>query len=179
VIGLGHAIVLRDAIVLREATVLREAIVLREATGADLPAIVALLADDVLGSGREELGPPLPEVYRAGFEAMTAQGGRIIVAVDAGAGDGGAVIGCLQLNILHGVSLRAMARAQVEGVRVAAGRRGQGVGEALMREAIRRARLQGATMMQLTTNLARKDAQRFYARLGFALSHAGMKLTLG
>jgi hypothetical protein len=32
--------------------------------------------------------------------------------------------------------------------------------------------------MQLTTHKTRKDAHRFYERLGFDMSHEGMKLTL-
>ncbi len=146
---------------------------LREATEADLPAIVALLADDVLGGGREEPGPPLPRGYAAGFRAMTAQGGIVLVAEQ-----GDAVVGCLQLDILHGVSQRGLARAQVEGVRVASHRRGHGIGAALMQEAMRRATAMGAGSMQLTTNAARHDAQRFYARLGFVQSHLGFKLEI-
>ena len=104
---------------------------------------------------------------------MTAQGGRIVLALD-----GADVIACLQLDVLHGVSHIGMTRAQIEGVRVASARRGTGVGALLMQEAIRRARAAGARSMQLTTNLARTDAQRFYERLGFIKSHAGMKLGL-
>jgi hypothetical protein len=33
-------------------------------------------------------------------------------------------------------------------------------------------------MVQLTTDKSRKDAHRFYERLGFEASHEGMKLTL-
>lgn len=145
----------------------------RDATEADLPAIVGLLADDGLGQGREDPDTPFAEPYTAGFRAMAAQGGRIILALE-----GGTVVGCLQLNILHGVSQRGTVRAQVEGVRVASARRGTGLGHALMEEAIRQARAAGATAMQLTTNLQRADAQRFYRRLGFVQSHAGMKLKL-
>ena len=145
----------------------------RDATEADLPAIVALLADDTLGAAREDVGPPLPPAYTSGFWAIMAQGGRIVLAVDAGE-----IIGCLQLNLLPGVALRGLLRAEVESVRVAAARRGGGVGASLMQEAVRQAREAGAGMMQLTTNLVRIDAQRFYERLGFARSHAGMKLVL-
>ena len=146
---------------------------LRDATEADLPAIVALLADDALGSGREEPGPPLPAVYAQAFRRMAAQGGRILLLLD-----GDTVLGCLQLNILHGVSSRGMARAQVEGVRVAGTRRGEGLGAQLLRHAIAEARAAGCGTVQLTTNLSRTDAQRFYRGLGFVQSHAGMKLAL-
>ena len=104
---------------------------------------------------------------------MTAQGGRIILAQD-----GAVTVGCLQLNVIHGVSQHGLTRAQVEGVRVASTHRGRAIGAALMQEAIRRARAAGARSMQLTTNLARTDAQRFYKRLGFTQSHAGLKLSL-
>ena len=145
----------------------------REATEADLPAIVALLADDALGGSREQPGQPLPAEYAAGFRAMTAQGGAILLAEQDGA-----TVACLQLDVIHGVSQRGLARAQVEGVRVASHRRGQGIGAALLHEAMRRAASLGAGSMQLTTNAARHDAQRFYTRLGFVQSHLGFKREL-
>jgi GNAT superfamily N-acetyltransferase len=69
-------------------------------------------------------------------------------------------------------------RAQIEAVRVAAGRRGAGIGEALIRDAIARARDAGCSLVQLTTDRQRSDAHRFYERLGFVPSHIGMKLAL-
>lgn len=145
----------------------------RDATEADLPAIVALLADDVLGGAREQPGPPLPAAYITGFRAMMAGNGRIILALDAGE-----IVACLQLDILPGVSQLGMVRAQVEGVRVASAHRGRGLGALLMDEAMNRARAAGARSMQLTTNLARIDAQRFYKALGFQQTHAGLKKEL-
>ena len=57
-------------------------LVLRDARVEDVPAIAALLADDVLGARREAPGDP---VYAAAFAAMQAQGGnREIVAEEAG-----------------------------------------------------------------------------------------------
>ena len=41
-----------------------------------------------------------------------------------------------------------------------------------------RARERGCRLVQLTSNIARKDARRFYERLGFEASHIGMKLYL-
>ncbi len=147
-------------------------ITFRDATEADLPAIVAMLADDTLGGGREDPGPPLPQAYIDGFRGMQGRGGVIILAIDAGD-----PVGCLQLDMLPGVSQLGMTRAQVEGVRIASHTRGAGVGSLLMQEAIRRAKLGGARSMQLTTNLSRTDAQRFYGKLGFSHSHAGFKLS--
>lgn len=37
----------------------------------------------------------------------------------------------------------------------------------------------GARLAQLTTDKSRRDAQRFFARLGYVASHDGLKLDLG
>lgn len=145
----------------------------RDATEADLPVVVHLLADDRFGAARERDVSPLPLSYLAGYRAMQAQGGRIILAVQDGA-----VVGCLQLNVIHGVSQQGQSRAQIEGVRVDSTRRGGGIGAALMHHAINEARVAGCGVMQLTTRTDRMEAQAFYARLGFTHTHAGMKLTL-
>lgn len=143
----------------------------REATRVDVPAVVALLADDVLGHGREsaDLAP-----YLAAFDAMQDEGGnRLIVAEQDGR-----VVACYQLTLISGLSLTAARRAQVEGVRVAADLRGRGLGAALMADAEARARAAGCHLIQLTTNATRTDAHRFYARLGFTPSHIGFKKPL-
>lgn len=56
--------------------------------------------------------------------------------------------------------------------------RSVGVGEQLFRWAIQRARDRGCHLVQLTSDKARPDAIRFYERLGFVASHAGLKLHL-
>ncbi len=145
----------------------------RDAVEADLPVVVRMLADDRFGRDRERDETPLTECYTRGFRAMLAQGGRLILAEQEGA-----VVGCLQFNILHGVSQQGQSRAQVEGVRVDSARRGNGVGAALMRHAIEEARATGCGVMQLTTRSDQAEAQTFYARLGFTHSHAGMKIAL-
>lgn len=143
----------------------------REATRADVPAIVALLADDFLGQGRESLDMT---PYLAAFDAMAAEGtNRLIVGEDRGA-----VIACYQLTYISGLSLTAARRALLEGVRVAAAHRGQGIGEAMMTDAETRARDAGCSLMQFTTNKARSDAHRFYDRMGFTPSHIGYKKPL-
>jgi len=149
------------------------AITIREAVAADVPATARMLADDMLGGGREN--PDDLAAYQAAFAAMARQGGnRVLVACD-----GAEVIGCVQIVVIPGLSLTGATRAELEGVRVAGTRRGQGIGERLIGTAIEAARAVGATLVQLTTNAARTDAQRFYRRFGFAPSHVGMKLKLG
>lgn len=143
----------------------------REATRQDVPAVVALLADDALGAAREgtDLAP-----YLAAFDAMRAEAANVLIVGEAA----GRIVATCQLTFISGLSLRASRRAQVESVRVAADLRGRGIGAALMAEAEARARAAGCTLVQLTTNRARGDAHRFYERLGFTPSHLGFKKPL-
>lgn len=146
----------------------------RLATVADLPAIVHLLADDPLGTTRERDEQPLPQAYLDAFDAIQDQTGNdVIVALDDQT-----VIGCLQITMLPGLARLGMTRCQIEGVRIDQRYRGKGVGEALFRHAIQRARDAGCGLVQLTTDKSRPDAYRFYERFGFVASHEGMKLTL-
>jgi ribosomal protein S18 acetylase RimI-like enzyme len=144
---------------------------IRQATGADIDAIARLLADDGLGRGRETPGDP---AYSRAFGAMSAQPGNVYLVAEAG----GDVVGCLQFTVIHGLSRQGASRAQIEGVRVDAARRGQGIGEALFEVAFERAAAAGCTLVQLTTDRRRSDALRFYQRLGFEATHWGMKRAL-
>jgi ribosomal protein S18 acetylase RimI-like enzyme len=147
---------------------------IRIATEADLPGIVRLLADDDLGRGRERYEDPLPQAYVDAFRAMQRQGGNAFLVAD----EGGAIVGCLQITIIPGVSQMGATRAQIEAVRVDRGQRGRKLGEALIQHAIDRARTAGCSLVQLTTDKTRADAHRFYQRLGFKATHEGMKLAL-
>ncbi|WP_299904604.1 GNAT family N-acetyltransferase [uncultured Paracoccus sp.] len=146
-------------------------VIWREARREDVPAIVAMLSDDMLGKSREsaDMSP-----YLTAFDAMRAEGGNQIIVGD----DAGEVMACYQLTFISGLSLTAARRALMEGVRVAASHRGQGIGEAMMQDAENRARAAGCSLIQFTTNKARTDAHRFYDRMGFTPSHIGYKKTL-
>ncbi|MDA0663223.1 MAG: GNAT family N-acetyltransferase [Proteobacteria bacterium] len=152
----------------------REGIIIRVATRADIPGVVRMLADDPLGAQREQYADPLPKAYLDAFDAMQSQPGNDILVAELG----GAVVGCLQLTLIPGLSRLGMTRAQIEGVRVDSQVRGRKIGELLMRDAIARSRAAGAALVQLTTDISRPDAHRFYEGLGFVRSHAGMKLSL-
>ena len=145
--------------------------VFRDARREDVPAIVALLADDALGAERES---PLDDAYLVAFEQVQADPGSRLIVAEAE----GQVAGTLQLNFLPGLSRRGMLRAQIEGVRVAAAHRGQGLGRAMIEWAIGRARERGCGLVQLTSDKRRPDALRFYESLGFTASHQGFKLPL-
>ena len=147
---------------------------IRLAIESDLPAIVELLADDPLGACRERPGLPIAPQYSSAFKEMQRQeGNHLLIAII-----GDELVGCLQLTLIAGISRLGAKRGQIEGVRVSSARRGQGIGEKLVRYAIERARAEGCSLLQLTTDRSRPDPLRFYERLGFVASHIGMKLKL-
>jgi ribosomal protein S18 acetylase RimI-like enzyme len=148
-------------------------ITIRRARRDDVDAIVGMLADDPLGSARERLEHPLPQSYFRAFEALDHDPNIQLVVAEDGEG---AVIGCLQLCILPGLSSQGASRGLIEDVRVAAHRRSRGVGERLVQWAVAEARGSGCKLVELLTHRSRVDAQRFYARLGFQPSHVGMTL---
>ena len=146
-------------------------IVIRPARRDDVSIIVAMLADDPLGSGRERFEDPLPPAYFRAFDAVERDANiQLVVAED---GDGG-VVGCLQLCILPGLSSQGASRGLIEDVRVAAHCRSRGIGEQLVQWAVAEAQASGCKLVELLTHNSRVDAQRFYVRLGFAPSHVGM-----
>jgi GNAT superfamily N-acetyltransferase len=146
---------------------------LRRATASDLPALVALLADDELGAGREATDGDLAP-YRTAFHLVDTDPAHVLVAAVVE----GAVVGTLQLSFLPGLSRRGALRAQIEGVRVASIARSRGLGAAMLGWAVEEARRRGCVLVQLTTDKARADARRFYERLGFVATHEGLKLAL-
>jgi ribosomal protein S18 acetylase RimI-like enzyme len=146
-------------------------ITIRRARRDDVGIIVAMLADDPLGSARERLEDPLPLLYFRAFEVLEQDPHiELVVAEDSD----GAVVGCLQLCILPGLSSQGASRGLIEDVRVAGHCRSRGIGEQLVQWAVTEARGKGCKLIELFTHRTRVDAQRFYVRLGFAPSHVGM-----
>ena len=148
--------------------------VFRRARAADLPAIVAMLADDDLGAGREDASVPLNPRYVAAFKAIEQDSNQFLAVVEQDS----QLVGCLQLSFIPGLSRLGLWRGQIESVRIASGFRGAGLGRAMFEWAIEQCRSQGCGLVQLTTDRARPDARRFYESLGFKASHDGMKLSL-
>lgn len=146
---------------------------LRQARREDVRRIVEMLADDDVSRGREDLAGDMA-AYDAAFDAVAADPNNTLYVWE----EDGAVTGCLQLTFLPGLSYRGSWIAQVEGVRVDRALRGRGIGEKMMAAVAEKARARGCKHLQLLTDRRRVDARRFYARLGFAASHEGMKLAL-
>jgi GNAT superfamily N-acetyltransferase len=148
---------------------------IRQIARADVPGVVALLADDDLGRQRESAEQPLDAGYWAAFDAIDADPNHQLVVLEA---DDGELVGCLQLSFLPHLTFRGGWRAQIEAVRIASARRGTGLGRVLFDWAIDEARRRGCHLVQLTTNAQRPDALTFYESLGFTVTHQGMKLYL-
>ncbi|MFD9024688.1 GNAT family N-acetyltransferase [Streptomyces parvulus] len=145
---------------------------IRRTTAADIPAVVAMLADDPLGAERES--PDVLTPYLAALERLDADPNQhVVVAVRDGR-----VVGTLQLTIVPGLSRRGATRSIIEGVRIHADERGGGLGTQLIEWAVDESRRQGCHLVQLTSDKSRTDAHRFYERLGFSASHTGFKLQL-
>ncbi|MFD7567068.1 GNAT family N-acetyltransferase [Streptomyces tendae] len=145
---------------------------IRPAIAEDVPAVVAMLADDPLGAQRES--PDDLDPYLAAFERLTTDPNQhLVVAVRDGR-----VVGTLQLTIVPGLSRRGATRSIIEGVRIHGDERGSGLGTQLIEWAIDESRRQDCSLVQLTSDKTRTDAHRFYERLGFTASHTGFKLQL-
>jgi ribosomal protein S18 acetylase RimI-like enzyme len=78
--------------------------------------------------------------------------------------DDGSILGTTTL-VLYRVS--SGVKARIEDVIVDESARGKGVGEALVREGMRRANDAGVLMLELTSMPYRQAANRLYKRLGF------------
>ncbi|GAA3897278.1 GNAT family N-acetyltransferase [Streptomyces lacrimifluminis] len=145
---------------------------IRPATAEDLPSVVGMLADDRLGAQRESPDDLTP--YLTALARLTADPNQhLVVAVREGR-----VVGTLQLTIVPGLSRKGATRSIIEGVRVHAAERGSGLGGRLIEWAIDRSRRENCQLVQLTSDVTRTDAHRFYERLGFTPSHVGFKLQL-
>jgi ribosomal protein S18 acetylase RimI-like enzyme len=146
-------------------------VTIRRARREDVGIIIAMLADDPLGGGRERIEDPLPQSYFMAFERVDRDPNIQLVVAEDGEG---AVVGCLQLCILPGLSSQGASRGLLEDVRVASHCRSRGIGEQMVQWAVAEAQSKGCKLVELLTHHTRVDAQRIYERLGFARSHVGM-----
>tara|TARA_Y100000815_G_C12976763_1_gene362563 strand:- start:6 stop:461 length:456 start_codon:yes stop_codon:yes gene_type:complete len=126
-----------------------------EATGVD-DALVSVMARLVPQLSRSNSPPDA-----ATLEAIVgSEASVLLLALD----EEGAVVGSLTLALFR---IPTGLRAWIEDVVVDEAARGRGIGEALNREAIGRARAEGATTVDLTSRPSREAANRLYRRLGF------------
>ncbi|MBD9387945.1 GNAT family N-acetyltransferase [Agrobacterium sp. AGB01] len=147
----------------------------RAAKIEDLAAIVAMLADDILGKDREDSSTPPNPRYVSALQAIIADPNQMQVVAELN----GELVGTMQLSFIPGIARMGAWRGQIEGVRTRAGHRGAGIGQAMFEWAIEECRQRGCSLVQLTTDKDRPDAHRFYEKLGFVATHLGYKLKLG
>ena len=149
----------------------------RDATPDDIAIMLVLShAGDSRGSETPPLDPASLQDprYRAAFDEIAADTNHLLIVAERN----GEVIGTLQISIMPGLPRFGMKRGILENVHVRADQRGSGLGTQMVQWAIDRCRDAGCGMVQLTSNKVRKDAHRFYVKLGFAQSHEGFKLFL-
>jgi GNAT superfamily N-acetyltransferase len=145
---------------------------IRKAERGDLPAIIALFANDPIGGHGDTTDPEAFDDYLAAFEKIEASAHQALYIACLG----GEVVGTFQTTISISLPGRGSSSLIIESVQTREDMRGIGIGSHMVRHAIAKAREKGATKIRLTSNAARIDAHRFYERLGFERSHFGFKM---
>ena len=151
-----------------------KAVTLRDARRDEVPLIVAMLVDDILGSTRDTVADPLPQAYYHAFDAIAASPDNRLLVAELN----GEAVGTLHVTFIPSMGRVGATKMLVEEVRVVGPRRGTGIGRAMMAAAIALARARRCRSVELASHRTRTDAHRFYAGLGFVASHVGMKLAL-
>ena len=146
-------------------------VVIRSVQPGDARRLAELLAQGTLWGGER---PEDPEPYRAAIEDIAATPGNDLLVAELG----GEIVGMCQLIVMRQLQHRGGRCAEIESVHVDAARRRAGIGTALVAAAVTEAVRRGCFRVQLTSHTQRKDAHRWYERLGFVPSHTGFKLPL-
>lgn len=149
-------------------------LVIRLAELGDVPALAALFAADGVGGHGDMTDPMALPDYEAAFRRISESPKDALYVAEFD----GEVVGTFQTTLITSMTGRGAVNLTIEAVQTRADLRGRGIGEAMIRFAIARGREAGARLVQLTSNNKREAAHRFYARLGFAQSHAGFKMKL-
>jgi GNAT superfamily N-acetyltransferase len=147
---------------------------IREATENDLEAIVSLSADDPLGGHGDTTDAEALPCYRAAFQKIAVSPNETLYVAELA----GEVVGTFQTMVTTTMTARGSPSLIIEAVQTRSDMRGRGIGAAMINFAIEKARKDRMRLVQLTSNAVRKDAHRFYERLGFTPSHIGFKIKL-
>ena len=148
-----------------------DSLIFRRATHADLPVIIGLYADDDRGGHGDGWNDANRPAYEAAFAEINANPRDALMVIE----QDGVVVGTFLLTLLPGLTGRATRRLQLRSVEVAAPLRSRGIGARMLAFVEEYAKLNGATLIELTSNNTRSDAHRFYERNGYTKSHSGFK----
>ncbi|MFH9421584.1 GNAT family N-acetyltransferase [Streptomyces sp. NPDC017529] len=141
-------------------------IVIRPARPEEFEEIGELLVSAYLADGLLSFGDRDPYVHELRKAAHRAEHAELLTAADAGSG---AVLGTVTF-VAPGTryaEISGPAEGEFRMLAVAPGGRGRGIGEALVRACMDRARSLGLTGMVLSTQPHTLAAHRLYERLGF------------
>jgi len=149
-------------------------VVLRRAVAKDLDSLMMLLSDDPVSASRGDIASATDRPsYLFALEQIVADPANELLLVTDREQH---VLGTMQLTRIPGMSRRGSTRLLVEAVRVHSDYRSSGIGSAMMRWVTDvAATAVDASVVQLTSDVVRTDAHRFYEQLGFVASHVGFK----
>lgn len=149
-------------------------LLIREARESDLPSLIALFAADVMGGHGDTTDPSAYDDYLRAFRAIAASPDQTLYVAELA----GEVVGTFQTMVMTSLNARGSSVMIIEAVQTRGDLRGQGIGAQMINFCIAEAKGRGMRLVQLTSNAVRKDAHRFYERLGFKPSHLGFKMAL-
>lgn len=149
-------------------------VLIRRARESDLPALIAIFASDAVGGHGDTTDAEAYEDYLKAFTAIDlSPNERLFVAERDGD-----IVGTFQIMFNRTLTGRGGLSMVIEAVQTRTDMRGRGIGAMMIDFAVSEARRRGCRQVQLTSNMARQDAHRFYERLGFVKSHFGFKMKL-
>ena len=149
-------------------------IVIEKARPDDLPAVVALHEADAIAGHGDMWRLETQAAYREALAVIGAHPDHDLFV----ARRGDEVIGSFIMSFLPGITAQGAWHAQLRSVQVRADCRSAGIGALMVAQAEQLAKARRAGWIELTSNKLRKDAHRFYERLGYARSHEGFKKKL-
>ncbi|TWF56586.1 GNAT family N-acetyltransferase [Neorhizobium alkalisoli] len=149
-------------------------IIIRRAREADLPALIALFADDDVGGHGDTTDAAAFDDYLRAFHVIDASQNEQLFAAELD----GEVVGTFQIVFNRTLTGRGSLTMIIEAVQTRADMRGRGIGAQMIAYAIEEARRHDCRVVRLTSNMKRIDAHRFYERLGFSKGHFGFKMEL-
>ncbi|ENN85985.1 putative acetyltransferase [Rhizobium freirei PRF 81] len=149
-------------------------LVIRKAEEADLPSLIGLFAADTMGGHGDTTDVDAYDDYLRAFRTISTSSDQTLYTTELR----GEIVGTFQTIVVTSLHGRGSSAMIIESVQTRADLRGQGIGAAMINFCIDEAKGRGMRMVQLTSNAVRKDAHRFYERLGFKPTHLGFKMTL-